>query len=400
MILLPPVERDAAPESTPRRGWTVGRERAAKPAEAEDASSDADASPLLPAVEPGGRTPGRAAGRTVGSAAGSTPVRRRSRRRTVRAVVLAFAVLTLFTLGWIGVRGTMAGIAVAEVAGEAARLNDALLDQDVASSRSSIDTIQRKSAEVASLTGDPVWRAAEFVPVLGSNLSTVRESVAALGTVVDDGLPALARLAGEVNLSDLMREGREQRRASIAVAAPHLDTLTDTLAAANARLDGIDPSSNISAVSDAFGSVRETMRFAGDAVSGMKVLSALAPLLSSPDGAAEWLLTVNAGTAAGGEGIVHLPVSVAGGMLTVGTPIPASTGTPDTAAEVRRIDLAVVQLLAERFDTTSVVNVGDVSSEDVKNFLTTGAYDVAPDAASAQTAIGAFTAEVLRRVFN
>lgn len=89
---------------------------------------------------------------------------------------LAFAIVVLGTTGWLGWRLVTVATNL-----EAVRT---VLAEDGLSSR--IDSISEDAASAAQAATDPIWRAAEFIPLIGDNLRAVRISADAVDLALND----------------------------------------------------------------------------------------------------------------------------------------------------------------------------------------------------------------------
>ena len=84
------------------------------------------------------------------------------------------------TAAWVGTRGLAAK---AEL--EAAQAQVSQLKADAAAQKfSSLGKIEAHAAKARDLTSDPIWRAAEAIPVAGKNLTAVRELAAVTDEIV------------------------------------------------------------------------------------------------------------------------------------------------------------------------------------------------------------------------
>ena len=73
----------------------------------------------------------------------------------------------MLAIAWVGIRGLMAKSELESLAGLSGDLRSALAEQDLAAALPLIDEVGAHAARATSLTNDPIWGVAEFVPVLG-----------------------------------------------------------------------------------------------------------------------------------------------------------------------------------------------------------------------------------------
>jgi len=122
-------------------------------------------------------------------------VARGVRARWLVLGLTAAVVVVLAALAWVGVRALMAKSEIDQVTAHIDELRQAVGDGD-------LDTLAKVADEVAphvqraeALTGDPIWRATEVVPVLGPNLAAARVSSSQLNVLVNDlALPLMSEL--------------------------------------------------------------------------------------------------------------------------------------------------------------------------------------------------------------
>ncbi|MCX6502424.1 MAG: DUF4012 domain-containing protein [Microbacterium sp.] len=142
--------------------------------------------------------------------------------RAVRRRLLLLSATLLLGLigagGYLGWRVWQAQGDLTAAAGAAQDARTALAGGDVAGARAAVGEMTDRAAEV-EVDGDPIWRLAEGLPVVGGNLTAVR--VAASG---------LARLGAEVagpliDVSVMLRTSRTaQLSEALRAAAPSLET--------------------------------------------------------------------------------------------------------------------------------------------------------------------------------
>ena len=124
-----------------------------------------------------------------------------------RAPVRVFLLWTLLVLLvgviaaglWIGVRGASAADELSQARSLASGLSAAMGAGDVEDAADAIEEASGHTASAVSLTSDPVWRAAEWVPLVGANLAAVRQSAQAVDDLVTEVASPLLPLAGELD---------------------------------------------------------------------------------------------------------------------------------------------------------------------------------------------------------
>lgn len=325
------------------------------------------------------------------------------RRRVIRRWLLGVGAVLLFAVAWVGVRGGLAAAAAAQGVAAVRNLEIRIIDQDAPGVRTEIDNIQASAAEAHALTSDGVWRTVEFVPFLGSNFTTVRESLAALDAVAAGALDAVAELETAVDLSSLMDSTRDVRLSKLALAAAPLETIDTAVSAASHRLAAVDVQFNIPPLAAGFGDVRAGVEQSADAVGGLRELSRLVPSLATPGTAAGWDIAITARDKQGvTRPVAYVIATTAGGRFGVGKIIDAASGYVPVSKSPGNltVDVAALELLTQKFGPVRVPGVGDLAGDQVDDFVEKGAYAQAASTAEGERAIGAFAASVIDLILN
>lgn len=133
----------------------------------------------------------------------------RSRRRRRRALRVGGGVVLLFVaaVGWVGVRGMLAKQALDAAVPYAHAAQEAMLDGDAEAATRNAEQFAHHAEHAASLTSDPVWRAAEAVPFAGSNIESMRVIAASVDRVASGAAAPLARISAELDLARFSPSG-------------------------------------------------------------------------------------------------------------------------------------------------------------------------------------------------
>ena len=132
---------------------------------------------------------------------------RRGRRIAIWTIVAVFAVL-IGGIVWVGIRGWLAASELTAAVPLAAEIQGSIADSDGESARSTAVELADRAASAAELTGDPVWRVAEFIPWVGENMAAVRVMSDVLDDVAEGAIVPLVGIADEVDAAALESEGR------------------------------------------------------------------------------------------------------------------------------------------------------------------------------------------------
>lgn len=217
---------------------------------------------------------------------------RRRRRRTVVIVLAALGVVVVGATVWIGVRGVLARDALAQALPLVGRLQSQVVAGHTADLGSTVAQLQHATRTAADLTSDPIWRAGELVPVLGTNLTAVREAAAAADGVAHQVAPVLVDLGGRLDAGSLLPKNGALDPAAISAAAPAVQTASRAMSILDARIDRIPTGGTIPAVSDAVGRLRTASDRAASLLSGLSAAARVLPAMLGTEGERRYLLLV------------------------------------------------------------------------------------------------------------
>jgi len=125
----------------------------------------------------------------------------------VRWIVIGLASVLVLALGYVGVRGlivmnelTAAKAMLTQVTNEAKAF-------DLVALEASTTTLAGHAERAAEAADDPVWRAFEFVPLLGPNLNAARLVSNALDSIVGEVVQPAINTVGEIDPTNRNEEG-------------------------------------------------------------------------------------------------------------------------------------------------------------------------------------------------
>ncbi len=214
--------------------------------------------------------------------------RRSARHRTRRRPwykrwqvwVLAVVILVLAATTWLAVRALQAKTELETSVSLVSQLRDQLVAQDVPGAEATLADLTPRVQHARELTSDPVWRVAEFTPVLGSNLTAVRELAAATDSIVVDAVPPLMEIVSDFVSDGLTTDDGALNTALFEAAIPRIDVAATTINAAVTTVDGIDTSNTIAQVTKAQATLADQLNALAPAMTqAQKVLPIVAPAL-------------------------------------------------------------------------------------------------------------------------
>lgn len=246
---------------------------------------------------------------------------RRSRPRYVLWSVLALILLLLLAVAWVGVRGVMAKNALETSVAKVDSLKTELSSGDAAGAERTATELEQSAAHARSLTGDPVWRAAEIVPFVGTNLSAVRQVSVIVDEVAKDAVRPVAGVVGDVGVDAFKPTNGKVDLAPLVKAQPAVAKATTTLAEATRDADRIDTSGTLSAVTDAVDQLRASLSSVSTQADTANRAVALAPSMLGVSGAKHYLVLFQNPAelrAGGGNPGAVAELTVADGAISLG----------------------------------------------------------------------------------
>lgn len=191
--------------------------------------------------------------------ADSARVPNRRRRRFVWWSVAGVLALLVVCGVWVAVRAMQARAELEASLPLADKVQSQIASGDATAAAATTRRLARHLRNARDETGDPIWRAAEIIPVVGGNLSAVRQVAWAASDATDRSIAPLARLAGTLDLARLApRDGTVSLR-PLAAAAP-------VVTRANAALQSDLKSVRAIRTSDTIGPVANGVRRLADAL--------------------------------------------------------------------------------------------------------------------------------------
>jgi hypothetical protein len=175
--------------------------------------------------------------------------RPRQGRRIALIVISAVVALLMASVVWVGVRALMAKDELERAIPLAQDVESRLVEGDAAAAGNTARQLTEHANSAASLTGDPVWRAVEALPVVGVNLTVVRELAQTVKVIANEAVLPLTVAAGEIAVDGF-------KPIDGAIALQPLIDAQPSVSAANAALIKAQTSLLAVRVSDALPPVR------------------------------------------------------------------------------------------------------------------------------------------------
>ncbi len=254
-------------------------------------------------------------------------------------VLLGVVLLLLAAVAWIGVRALLAKEALERAQALVGQLQ-AQAVADPAGALQLVGDIRRETGEAKSLTSDPVWVAAEITPVLGTNLTAVRELAAAVDLVSVEALDPLARVASTLDVSSLKPvDGRIDLQPLLA-ATDSVASADTAVRAAESRVADIDTSGTLGFVTEAHARLADLLAEASVLTGTARTVTQLLPPMLGAEGPRNYILMFQNNAEArplGGNPAALVLVNVDSGAISIAQQASSrdfsrAHGTPDDIA--------------------------------------------------------------------
>jgi len=215
---------------------------------------------------------------------------RRKRSRILLRVGIAVVVLLFAAAVWIGVRGVLAKNALDEAVPAATALAGQIAAGDTDAATANFAILSDRATAAASLTSDPVWRAAELIPYVGANLSAVREAAGVVDDISRDAIAPIVAIADTVGIDGFAPVNGAVQLQPLIDAQPDIAAAAEALGSANARAESIGADNLIEPVANAVATLKSTVAQAAVVVDSVDRAATLLPPMMGAEGERNYLL--------------------------------------------------------------------------------------------------------------
>ena len=216
-------------------------------------------------------------------------VKRRRHRHRGRKIAIAVACVLVVVIAVCGVSGFMllkSAQGVKANADEALAVVDAAAGKaasgDMAGFASDVDTLASLASAMEEETSSPLWTAASFIPVYGSDISAARTIVSALSDVSNEALVPFAASAQGVSLDSLLVDGRVDV-AMLQTLADGLSGAAPIIQTANEQIQNVGPT-HIDQITQVVDKAKDAMGMISDAADAASQLAPLLPQMLGANG--------------------------------------------------------------------------------------------------------------------
>ncbi|SDT33602.1 Protein of unknown function [Microterricola viridarii] len=230
-------------------------------------------------------------------------------------------IVALAATGWVGYRALSAKDSLEAAQSLIGTVKDQAASADFAGIAQTAALLATHTSDAVTATHDPVWRVGEFVPILGKNLTAVREMSEVVDAIANDTVTPLAAVAGGLGPESLKPiDGRINIDPIVQLSAA-MDPAAAAFHEAATRGMAIDVSGTIGPVSEA-GALLSGMLGSADALVGDAAsILQIAPDLLGANGPRTYVLVFQnlaESTALGGTAAALTELKVDDGAIEIG----------------------------------------------------------------------------------
>jgi hypothetical protein len=248
------------------------------------------------------------------------PARSRAGRTFALVVVLLVVVLVL-AAAWVAFKAVQAAGALMDARAVVSTVEQSVEERDGDALAAALPQAQDAAARARAASSDPVWKLAEHVPWVGSQLRAVSTVSAALDDVVQDALPPVSDVGELLQGGGLRREDGSVDVEALAAAAPRLASAAAIATKAHASVQGIDADGLVGPLQGPVADAEDGLATVASLLAGVDRVAALVPPMLGAEGPRTYLvLALNSAELRSAGGIVGsiLEVKADDGRLTLG----------------------------------------------------------------------------------
>ena len=264
-------------------------------------------------------------------------------------------VLLLGCGSWIGLRGLQAKSELTSAQTLVSQLKELAVKQNVAGAAKTLKTLQAHAVKAQELTSDPIWRAAEVVPVIGRNLTAVRELAAVTNTVVADAISPLLNVASMITPASLAPKGGAINLEPFTRAVAPVNAANKAIHSALATVDSIDTSGTLSQLAAAKQKLSGLLKSVVPLVQTLKTILPMVPVAMGSDAPRHYVVMFQNNAEArslGGTALSFAVVTMDKGKIAISKAIPAAYGNFSRyASSVIPVPDGVQDIYADAFGT-------------------------------------------------
>jgi hypothetical protein len=197
---------------------------------------------------------------------------------------------------------------------------------DVDAALDTFDQIADSTSSAASLTDDPIWRVAEFFPVLGKNFAAVRQLAAATSGVITEVAGPLLGVVETLNPSSLVPRGGAIDLAPFEDAVPVISSASQASVVLLAEIASIDTDGTFDQIAGAKATVGDALESISSALDMADRVVPIVPVALGSEGPRTYVVMFQNNAeprALGGTALSFAVITVDAGKIELTATIPA-----------------------------------------------------------------------------
>lgn len=214
------------------------------------------------------------------------------RRRRIWLLSIGIALVLLVAAGlWLATRVLVAKDGLEAAAATASEIPGLIRSGDTGGAVEAARSFESHIQSARGATSDPIWRAAEWIPVIGSNLAAVRGMSDIAAELATDSVLPLAETLGSIDIASFGFVDGRIDVTPLAAAAPVLATANGVMQKAVEQIGAL-PTPSLPPVQSALARFREIAAESAAVVDGLDRAAAVLPAMVGADGPRTYLLLV------------------------------------------------------------------------------------------------------------
>lgn len=213
-----------------------------------------------------------------------------STKRRLRVGLIVAGIVLLGSVTWLATRALVVKTDLEAAQQLVVQLQDEASSGDFAALASTSEDLQSKASSAVNGTHDVTWRIAEFVPVVGQNLTAVRYAAESVDDIVQEVAAPAVSLASNFDVSARDPETGGFDLTPIDGASTILASAQIVFDESLTKLGTIDTMATVGPVSDAVDTLDSLLRSANDVAASAAPLLDLAGTALGQDGARKYIL--------------------------------------------------------------------------------------------------------------
>ncbi|WP_166789442.1 DUF4012 domain-containing protein [Cryobacterium sp. TMS1-20-1] len=220
----------------------------------------------------------------------SSKVGGRRVRRFWLGVFIGVIVVLVGATVWVGFQSLMAKSELEQAVPLASVVQQAMVVGDIAAAQEAATELAENARAAAGHASDPVWRAFEFVPYLGPNLTAVRQLTQVVDDISEHAVMPLVSLAGSIDLASFSPANGAVDLAPLVQAQPIMIGVDVALTQATVDIAAIDTSNTLAQVRSAAQELSAVVDTTTTSVGGVNRAVQLLPAMLGAKGHRSYLL--------------------------------------------------------------------------------------------------------------